>query len=342
MSRIKFSIANITDADEIMQFMHKHWRKNHILATSKLLLLYEFKENNSLNIGVAKDKNNRIIAIFGFIKYNSSKVPDLAGSLWKVTDDAQKNYPMVGIQLRNFVIKNIPHIFFAAPGAGLQTKPIYQLLRMNWNIMEHWFWINPEIASYQIASFKCLDKKKASAEKTNNNIFFKRALSIEDLLSFDDESLKNFVPFKDLAYIKNRYFNYPFYKYDIWYLQENNKVLAIIVCRRTKINKSSVYRIVDFIGKDRYLVALIGQLKLEVIANNDEYLDFICFGIDDKVLQQSGMEKLDMHSDDIVIPNFFEPLVKKNTPVYCVSDKTNLIFRQFKADGDQDRPNYTG
>ncbi len=344
ISAVEFSLADLSDVSGIMEFMDEHWRKNHILSSSRKLLLHEFQEGNQLNIGLVKNKKGIILGLFGVIKYNSCKLPDIAGSLWKITDSAQKLYPMLGILLRNYVLKKIPHRFFAAPGAGLQTKPIYQLIKMNWNRMEHWYWVNPEVKATKI-SVNTLNFPKFQESLAGDNLILrydmKKVTSLEEIRSFDFLQMTDYVPMKDFFYLKKRFFDYPYYRYDVWALSENDSVLAIIVCRRVKIDDCSVYRIVDFLGKETYLPQMMARLKQEVIIEGDEYLDFISYGIPKEIFYQINLIQLNLDSDEVIVPNFFEPLVRKNTPVYCVSDQTNLIFRQFKADGDQDRPNYT-
>ena len=93
MNDITFSFASLIDVDAIMTFLHEHWKKDHILSTNKELLLRDFAEGNKLNIGIVKDGDGALLGIFGFIKYNSLPIPDIAGSLWKVTSEAQKNIP---------------------------------------------------------------------------------------------------------------------------------------------------------------------------------------------------------------------------------------------------------
>lgn len=340
MTHPQFSFASLSDVNAIMDFMHLHWRKNHILSLSKDLLLHEFQEGNKINLGIAKNKQSELLGLFGFIKYNSKASPDLAGSLWKVTDEAQKKYPMLGIHLRNFVIQNIPHRFFAAPGAALQTKPIYQIINMNWNRMDQWFLINSQIKEYQL--IKLSDKKfipRQNLIEINNDIQLIKVTSEEQVKTFDFSAFKYILPYKDFQYVKKRFLNYLYFQYDIYLAIQKNKVKNLIICRRAKANSATAYRIVDFYGKEDLMPQIIHNLYQLIMDNGDEYLDFVCHGFNKDKLRLSGMNNLDFNQESITIPNFFEPLVIKNTPVYCVSDKTQHIFRQCKADGDQDRPN---
>lgn len=42
--------------------------------------------------------------------------------------------------------------------------------------------------------------------------------------------------------------------------------------------------------------------------------------------------------DENIIPTYFEPFVQKNIDIWFQSSEKGLCI--FKADGDQDRPNY--
>ncbi|WP_345993681.1 hypothetical protein [Sulfurimonas sp. HSL-1716] len=323
-----------------MEFLDKYWKKNHILSVDKHLFLYEFQDKEKLNFAIAQDAQNEIIGLFGFIKYNFLKIPDLAGSLWKVRDDC--TVPLLGLKLRDFVIKNVPHRFFAAPGAGIQTKPIYQIIKMNWNRMEQYFLVNDTIDEYKV--LKTRDKsilKTYKAFHESNDVVIELAKDISELQSFVFDDFKEIVPFKDLKYIEKRFVNYPIYKYDIYTVKKSGLISNIFICRTAAYLDRKVYRIVDFYGDERNMGYITNFLYKYIVDNHYEYCDFISYGFEDIHMLNAGFDRLDFESEDIIVPNFFEPFVQKNISVFCVSDKTDgLKFRQCKADGDQDRPNY--
>jgi hypothetical protein len=360
VSNLSFSFAQITDLSVIMNFIGQHWRKNHVLSWNRELFLKDFQDQkllDRLNIGLVKDSECELLGIFGFIFYNQSELPDLAGSLWKVTDDAQKQYPMLGIQLRHFVIKNIPHRFFAAPGAGLQTQTVYKVIRMNWHRMQHFFRINPSLPDYHLIQFSDANEQSISRSPVEVELIkVHKETAEEQLATFDFDAFPEIVPHKDKAYILRRYFDYPFYEYDVYLVRRKVTISFadlrkkiqpenIVVCRRAfaavdgEGRFASAYRIVDFLGMDILMPSILEVLAQKMVETGDEYLDFICHGFNEDLIKQGGLHPLAFDSEDCVIPNFFEPLLRENVPVYCVSDKTALHFRQCKADGDQDRPN---
>lgn len=330
---ISISVAKLCDTQNIMQFIHNVWRKEHILSRDKNLFLYEFQNGDYLNIIIAKDTQNNILGIFGFMKYNSHKNPDIAGSLWKVNPDVKE--PFLGLKLREYFKENIKHNFFAAPGANLQTKPIYKILKMQWRQMKHYYLANKKLNQFKIAKNPILKDIKIHKPITE----IAKITTIDEIKEFDFSSNTKVVPRKDLNYIKKKFYNHPRYTYDIYFLKEEGIIKNLFICRVAKVSTSTVYRIVDFYGELDYIDDIVQFLYQLIIKYNHEYLDFITYGLNNTLLLEAGFNALDFEDENTVIPNLFEPFVQKNSPIYCVSDKTDLEFRQFKADGDQDRPN---
>lgn len=328
--------AHLNDTEEIMQLMNDMWREGHILSYHKELFLYEFQDGEKLNLIIAKNNEDRIVGLFGFILYNYSENPDIAGSLWKV--DSLVKEPLLGMKMREYFKKNITHSFFAAPGAGLQTKSIYQVLKMNWNRMEHYYIANSTLEEFkicknpQLQSLNSIQDKSIKIEKLTDNTMLNN-------FKFMDEEI---VPRKDRHYFEKRFINYPIYKYDIYAVSKNGTIENLIVYREVEIEGHYAYRIVDFYGSELFMQAIASFFYGLVLEKKYEYIDFVSFGFDQNRLLDAGFSLLDFNNSETIIPNFFEPFVQQNTPVYCVSDKSEKKFRQCKADGDQDRPNIVG
>lgn len=322
--------ANLNDTHSIMKFIDQFWKKGHILATNKEFFLYEFQNNEKLNIILAIE-DNTIVGFLGFFYYNSNLNPHMAGSIWKTHPNA--NDQLLGVKIRNYFTKNISHEFFATPGPGLHMKPVYKMLRMNWFTMDHYYMANDTMKQYSIIN----NPKFQIIPQYDNSIFdFTLATSIEDLKTFVFDT--NIVPTKDFNYIQKRYFNHPIYEYQLYYLQKETLVQNIIVLRICKYKTHRVARIVDFFG-DIVNMPIIGKNLYDLmIQNNYEYIDFISYGYDQEDMKKSGFSYLDFSTEYTIVPNYFEPFVQKNVPVYSVCDKTDKIYRQHKADGDMDRP----
>ena len=69
-----------------------------------------------------------------------------------------------------------------------------------------------------------------------------------------------------------------------------------------------------------------------------EYCDFWQHGVSEDALTRCGF--IDASNSSVVVPNFFEPFIRKATPVsFAIKSSLEAPFKIFRADGDQDRPN---
>jgi hypothetical protein len=323
--------ATLVDVDSIMNFIHYEWKENHILSYNKDFFLYEFKNNDKLNIIIAKNQIGEIIAFFGYFYYNNLDNPDMAGSIWKVSSEAEDQ--LLGMKVRNYFVKTLKPNFFATPGPGIHMKSVYKIMRMDWFCMQQYYLVN-----YDINSFKLL----RNPPKIIRGKFYDKDISIKQ--ATEREELKEYkfntkvVPFKDINYINKKYLNHPIYKYDVYYIKVGNIISNIFICRLACNNSDCVYKIVDFFGELEYIKEITTFLSDYIEKYNIEYIDFTCHGYDEEKILNSGFGKVYFDDDNIIVPNYFEPFIQKNVPVYCVADKTDKIFRQHKADGDMDRP----
>ena len=218
MNGVEFDFANLHDLENIQSFINTHWSEHHIYSTSNELFLREFlwlKRPDKLTIAMARDESGILLGIFCFKFFNYSELPDLAGGLWKVTSYAEKKYQMIGVRLQQYVIKNVPHRFYSAPGPNIQTKNTNKMLRLQWNDMKQYYAINPYIKDYKLIKFLPHNILKDISSKASH-IQLKRVVSVDQLLDFNFNAISNIVPFKDKKYIENRFFDYPFYKYDVF------------------------------------------------------------------------------------------------------------------------------
>lgn len=342
---VTFRLASIEDVDAIMFFMEEHWRKGHVLSYNKELLLHDFLTGcDRINIGLALD-GVRLIGIFGYMFYSQCEIPDIAGSLWKVVEDSR--YPFLGLKLRQFVLSNVVHRFFAAPGAGLQTKDIYEKIEMNWYQMQHWYRLNKTYAlkKFYIASIVDLNDLNDLNDFNDclcvyNNVFISEIVNEVDILNFPFKYYKKRLPFKDFNYFKRKFIDHPFNKYNILWFSVDG-LNALVVFRVQEYEQRKIVRVIDFYGDDVLMASVVLYLDDYVVSIDAEYVDFVEYGLDANFMNDCGWAKVkfDNYSKNI-IPNYFYPIIKKNIPIYCVSDRLpeGYKFYMVKGDGDQDRP----
>ena len=247
---------------------------------------------------------------------------------------------MLGLQLRRFVMENVPHRYFAAPGAGLQTQPIYHLIDMHWIEMAHYYIINPAITEQTLAK---VDSPSTALPAIADHPAY-RFEEIDDprqLAQFPFAEHAGLGPLKDWAYLNKRFFEHPIYRYRTFLLSKQSEAVNIVVCREAQHAGASALRVVDFYGDERHMAGLTAHLAAVMQQAGHEYLDFVCSGFTPQLMAAAGWQALDFDSKDVIIPNYFEPFVQSNVRVYAVADRHPEIQpRLCKADGDQDRPNF--
>jgi len=146
-------------------------------------------------------------------------------------------------------------------------------------------------------------------------------------------------PVKDLDYIRRRYFEHPLYAYRMYGVFDQDAMVALLVARVVTVGEASALRLVDILGDISYLPRVTLALHRVLESECMEYLDLVSYGIDGGLLQQAGFAPLDLTSEEVVIPNHFQPFIQKNITLnFFVDGEIPVNLRIFKADGDQDRP----
>ena len=151
--------------------------------------------------------------------------------------------------------------------------------------------------------------------------------------NFDEASFKLRKPYKDKWYVNRRYFNHPIYKYKLYGILNT----SVLVCREISLNKSKILRIVDILG-DPGAIRYVGDDLLNLIhKENYEYIDLYEQKMRDEDLLAAYFVERE-EDDKNIIPNYFEPYLKVNKEIWV--NRMDDDSYCFKADGDQDRPNF--
>ena len=332
MSQIKF--ATINDVDEIMSFIHNHWKHNHILSRNKDLFLYEHQDGNRINFVLHRNEGNKIDGILGFIK-SSSKKSDIWTVLWKTLNN--KHHPMLGVELFEFLRRSEDYKVLMSPGIDQKTINIYKYLKIYTDHFRNFVLLNNKIKQFKIAQI--IDDEYLRPFQFQENSEFKLKLLSEEEVSFKFENYKDTIPYKDKEYFMKRYFNHPIYKYKVYGIFKNSEIDSILVLRKVVANNGKILRIVDFIGNQIGLEFVTHYLYKKIIKENYEYMDFMCFGFDYAQLIKSGFIEVNIDSSDLIIPNYFSPFLLENIQINFFADTLKFdCIKMCKADGDQDRP----
>ena len=125
-------MAEIGDTKEIMSFINHYWKKDHVLAKSEELFLFQYQNYLSpseLNMVVAKNSDGEIKAILGFVPSSyGSEQSDVFGALWKVADDVKA--PMLGLKLLSFLRKKVNGRYLTL-GLNETSSSIYRYMNFD-------------------------------------------------------------------------------------------------------------------------------------------------------------------------------------------------------------------
>ena len=162
---------------------------------------------------------------------------------------------------------------------------------------------------------------------------YKKAASGNDLRTEFEKDYHR----RSMRYIEHRYYMHPYYTYKVYGLKLKNEMRSAVVMRAEQVRDAKVLRIVDFFGRDEDLSYAGEAFDQLITEGNYEYLDFYCYGIDQKILREAGFVRREK-GDENIIPNYFDPFVQQNIDIYFYAwflEKIH-VYRGF---GDQDRPN---
>jgi hypothetical protein len=328
-------IANKNDIDSIMKFIGEHWKQGHIMATNRSFFEYEFLEDDgTVNFTLAIDKEKGTIeGLEGFLKAShNNDCLDIWGTIWKVLDG---NIGMLGTE----IIKRRKQLTKCRcdldVGSNPKTAiPVFKVLLKRYTAKMNHYYMLSKCDDYKIAKIEYFPTQHTSS--CNYNVI--KLNNIKDVKkSFNPEKYIGCTPYKDYWYIEHRFFEHPIYKYELFGIENEGIVDAIIVLRYQEYDGRLAVRFVDYIG-DRKLISGTGAFFKKIIESDAriEYIDFYCAGIDEKYVIDAGFTLLS-DNDQNIIPNYFEPFLRENIDIWVDSPFEDSLFT--KADDDQDRPN---
>ena len=257
--------------------------------------------------------------------------------MWKVIPNVSD--PMLGIKLFKKLIELYPNANFSTVGANEKTLKIYQYLGFKTGKLDHFVLINRKVSNFRIIKFIKTTDIYSTYIDNNIDMYSLTILTSKQISNFflNSTTLENSV-IKEFKSFHKRYIKHPYYKYIIYgIISTNNDILNILVIRELEINQVKIARVINIIGNPSNLINVKSALINLVEINMYEYLDFYQYGIKDEILFNSGFIK--KNSNNIIVPNYFEPFVSKNIEINFFT--TNQKIFLFKGHGDQDRPSIT-
>jgi len=339
MGVYKFKICEKEDLPRLLTFIDTYWKKNHILVRSKEILDFQYYNHVTGKYDFVLAENTQtgeLDGIRGWIRVDQydpalAQYDEVWSAISKVRTDVENNeIKVLGSYLWRYLEK---HKGFGTVGISRFSFAMHTAIRHKTCSLGQYFILNRGVKEFKIAvvpaNYQYPDFVKESGWHLRE---------IEDINTIKDDAVPAYYrPFKSKTYLINRFAKHPVYRYHFYGIYNGTELTSILVGKFVEINKSKILRIVDVLGSLEEVGNLYEDFQAILIKTGSEYVDFLCFGIDDSVFQLMGFDKLDPEQDQLIIPNYFEPFEAKNIVIYGAY-KPAEHYCMFKADADQDRP----
>jgi hypothetical protein len=322
------------DVPAVMSFIDLHWRRGHVLATSRALLDWQYAADSGFYNLVAAFEGREILGLLGYIPTNryDASLKDLNFiwlALWKVRDDL--GHGGLGLRLLTYLTRNETFRAIGVNGLNPALTSVFEAFGYRAGELAHHFMINPTLPQTLIMRPEAL--RETPIPKPGG-----ARLREADAVSLAGMPLKpQAAPWKTPMYFHRRYVSHPFYQYRVFHVAcDGRQGLAAI--RMAGFESARCLRVIDFAGDVDVLSECGPALGALMEESGAEYIDFLELGLPSGVLEKAGFSTLDM-GGQTVVPNYFEPFVPRNSRIHCaikVQDGSPCLV--FRGDGDQDRP----
>ena len=323
------------DKKNILSFQNlvkNYWPKQkHIFRKNKKLInfYYNYHNDKKTNL-IGLYKNNKLNAAIGLIP-NKNWDKNLNNDYF-IAFLLKSNFTSDStFYFLNYIYNKIKPKFLAVSGINLNTAgKIFERLGKV-QLFSHYYIRNP-ILKERISKNLFYSNKQIKL-----NQFNELKLTVASKISQLPKS--NHYPIKSKKFYDKKYLNNLYYKYFVMNFHSKLKLDFFFICRKIKIKKhnAEVLRIIDFHGTIPKKGHLLNAVTKYLIENNIEYIDILCHGFRNHILENIGFLKKTIKQK---IPNHFEPYTGKDAKLnFCIlinKYKKNIIL--LKGDGDQDRP----
>ncbi len=322
----------------LIDFLDKHWKKDHIFTRDKTLLDWQHldQDKSRYNFVVAYNQASKEFdALLGFIpssQYDQTlkQYNELWLAIWKVKEG--KESTVSGLQLLFYLNSKLKPSTICSIGITDNVKEIYDALKYKRGDLTHYF-----IASEERKSIISKISPRKLIKSPKNDYIIKEISYDTEQYDFDHiiESTNDSIV-KSSTYIKNKFIDHPTYTYKLFGIFLHDELTSFFIARNIEVGKETCMRIVDYYGTfiDE---SLYDEYQMLLQQNEAEYIDLLCHIPDDSSLIKMGFLKKEKED---IIPEYFEPFVQKNVTI-DFAYKSKKEIRIFKADSDQDRPSQT-
>lgn len=316
------SFAKIEEIDEIMSFIDKEWRKDHILARDKSFFQWMYVKGEKVHFVVSRN-GGVIDGILGFVPYDDG-YGQLALAVWRALKSSDG---MIGMSMLSFIEKELHPKVIATPGINpVTTTAIYKYFKHDVGKMNHFY----RLAKRNDFFIPIINDDIQAKAFDKPSVEVKEIKTFEEYARLNMKLSENAIK-KDAWYIRRRYFEHPVFEYLHYIVGDRMDVIL----REQEVCGHKCLRIVDILGDYDMLVEFTYKLDELLTAGNYEYADCYVTGIDGRIWKNAGW--IDVEETNNIIPNYFAPFERKNIDLYYSCKPHGTVI--FRGDGDQDRPN---
>ena len=324
------------ELDLLKSFIEESWSNTHVFLYDETVLDFQHKSLEGYNFVVAYHiKTRRFHGVLGLISpgfYIHREImpgADLWLAIWKV-DKIQSESNSLGMDLLDHAVCKYQPKSISAIGINEKVALLYKLMGFKVKKLRHWF-----VPNYFLATHRLVSGDVARRESGSGSLYFSRLIEGE-LVPVLAEFLTGNSVKEDFSYLNARYLQHPIYKYEfIGVYNSASQMVALGVGREVYAKNSKGFRLVElFAGYDNS-VDFHGAFDSYLQSNSLEYIDFLEYGFDEKVLHSFGFE---LCTETMYVPHLFEPFLSERKEV-LIAYKSEESFSCTKGDSDLDRPN---
>lgn len=346
MSSFVVRKCSVSDLPAIMAFLKKNWGANHILANSVPLLRWQHGEPSNPEClafaGAFSTDDQRLIGIMGMIPtrfYDAA----LESVTWLTTWQVEKMAAGVGLVLLRRSLELEGASPWGTVGNSSETAAVYRALGCATGTLTHYFMVNDTKNRFTVAVIAD-DQRPPPIQAMSDRAVTRLVLMSRSEVVAMNEPLSvgeraEAWPRKSTTYFVNRYFDHPFYSYQIYGLMDGDVCRGLMASRLTEANGEKVMRIIDLYADPLALAGAAAAIQEVIQDSAVEYADAYNIGIAPEIWNSAGFTRKP-GDGSVIIPNYFEPFDQRNVDInYAFKSADNKHFTLFKADCDQDRPN---
>ena len=333
MSEPVFRLARAGEGPAIVEFINAHFDMRLPLINRPELYDFYFagQPGGAPHFAVA-EQDGHYLSAAGYIPAAKGPGADAWVSIWV----AAKGHNGVGLELMNALPDLLGARVLACNNIRENTCVLYHFLGWQAERLRHYYRLGtPGPGGWQLAR----PGNAAEPLPVQGDLALTPVPDAAALRTLGLPATPH-TPRKDLWYWQRRYFDFPYFHYDVWAVQESGCLLALAVTRLVTAEETGcvpVLRLVDFQGPDEVLPRLGAALDALLRKTGAEYLDCYNAGIAPELWAAAGLRER-LPGDGVVIPNYLTPPLRDNTEYFYFTNRPEQ-FVLFKADGDQDRPN---